>query len=158
MTALDGFEDNLRESVMEDAEANLYAGRNNLAYQFLRAANQNFREYASRQGYDIGGIPDSGRVTGTSRSSRSVSATIEWTHGLTALFEYGVEPHTIEGNPLLSFYWDSPPEGTRPSGAPSYVETQSVNWGSVTGGIPEARAIRDALTFLELQTEGSVTL
>lgn len=158
MTTLSGFESNLQDSLTDDMEAGLYAEPDNLAYQLLRAANQNFEEYASRQGYDIGGIPQSGKVTSTSRSRGSVSATIEWTHGLTALYEYGVSPFTMHGSPILSFYWDSPPEGTRPEGAPAFVNTTEVNWGSVTGGIPEARAIRGALNYIRLQGEGSTTL
>ena len=55
------------------------------------------------------------------------------------------------GNPTLAFGWESPPEGTRPPGAPSYVVTDEVNWGSVTGGIDEARAIRDMLIDLRRQ-------
>ena len=64
----------------------------------------------------------------------------------------------MEGSPLLAFVWESPPQGTRPSGAPQFVETQSVNWGSVTGGIEEARAIRGALDYIRFREQGSVTL
>ncbi len=154
MTELADFEDDAREALLDKAEEALYAGPDNIMFQLLRAANRNWDDYAGRNDYDIGDIPASGRVTETARGPRSVSATLEWEHELTALFEFGVSPHKIEGNPLLSFAWPSPPEGTRPQGAPGYVETESVNWGSVTGGIPESRAIRGALNRLRFEMQG----
>lgn len=156
MTTLPDFEDDARDAILDKMEDELYAGPDNIAFRYLRAANQNFEEYASRHGYDIGAIPASGRVENTSRTNQTVSATIRWSHYLTLLFEYGVDPHTITGD--LAFAWPSPPEGTRPEGAPSYVETDSVNWGSVTGGIPESRSIRGARSFIRLELEGEVTL
>lgn len=158
MTTLPDFEHDAREALLNNAENALYAEPDNLAFRFLRSANENFREYASRHDYDIDAIPDSGQVTDTQRSNRGVSATVEWPHRLTALFEFGVTPHVIEGNPRLAFSWPSPPSGTRPQGAPSFVSTDKVNWGSVTGGIPESRSIRGALQLLRLQLEGEVSL
>lgn len=155
MTTLESdFEQELTDALLSDAADELYAEPNNLAFQFLETANQNFEDYADRNDYDIGGIPDSGRVTATSRGENSVSATVEWTHPLSALYEFGVSPHTITGD--LAFPWEGPPEGTRPEGAPAFVQTDSVNWGSVTGGIPESRAIRNALQYWELIVGGEI--
>jgi len=64
-----------------------------------------------------------------------VTLRIEWP-GLTALFEWGVSPHTISGNPLLHFYYER---------IDQWITTDEVNWGSETGGIPESRAIRNAM-------------
>jgi hypothetical protein len=110
----------------------------------VTVAEEQFRAYAGRNDYDIEHIWQDVDGPEVTRSRDGVTAYVQWP-GLTALFEFGVDPHTIEGDPVLAFYWQGPPEGTRPSGAPSYVVTDSVNWGSVTGGIPEARAIRHAL-------------
>ena len=141
MTLESSFEADLRDAVMDDVERTL---REEIGPTLKETARENFEAYASRNGYDIGHIWRDAEGPFVSRSGDSVELRIEWP-GLTALFEFGVSPHTIEGNPLLAFHWDAPPEGTRPPGAPEFVVAQEVNWGSVTGGINEARAIRDAL-------------
>ena len=154
MTTLDrGIEDDLREAVMDEAEDALYAERDNLAFRFLQLVNSNIDDYAAANDYDLDSIKESGRVTDTSRGRDRVSATLEW-GGLSGLFEFGVSPHTIDGNPLLSFKWESPPEGTRPAGAPAFVQTEQVNWGSVTGGIPPGRFIRGALNTVRFDAQG----
>jgi hypothetical protein len=141
MTSLSrDFEDDLREALLSDAEDRIQT----VADRLVAVAEEQFRAYANRNGYDIEHIWQDVDGPEVTRSRDGVTAYVQWP-GLTALFEFGVDPHTIEGDPVLAFYWAGPPEGTRPPGAPSYVVTDSVNWGSVTGGIPEARAIRHAL-------------
>jgi len=150
MTSLDrDFEADLRDAVMDDAEARL----SDVAQRLADAAEQAFRAYAARNGYDIEHIWQDADGPTVSRSQDAVHAQIHWP-GLTALFEFGVDPHTIEGNPTLAFHWAAPPEGTRPPGAPSYVVADEVDWGSVTGGIPEARAIRNALDAARVDLRG----
>ena len=141
MTSLEsGFEADLRQAVMDDVEAK---ARQDIGPRLIEAARANWQSYIQRNGYDIDHIPDEAELS-VERSGDVVTIRVEFP-GLTALFEWGVDPHTIDGNPLLAFIWESPPEGTRPPGAPEFVVAESVNWGSVTGGIPEARAIRDAI-------------
>jgi|APHM01.1.fsa_nt_gi hypothetical protein len=144
MTTLNrGFESDLTDAVLDDAEEQL---RDSLGPEVERLARDRWEDYARRNDYDIEHIwKEADREV--RREGDTVRLSIEWP-GLTALFEFGVSPHTIEGNPVLAFQWEGPPEGTRPPGAPEQVVAQSVNWGSVTGGIPESRAIRD--TWREL--------
>lgn len=145
MASLDsGFEDAAREAVLDSAEETI---RQEVGPRLKATARENFEQYASTNGYDIDHIWQDAEGPFVDRDGDSVTLRIEWPE-LTALFEFGVAPHTIDGNPLLSFIWEGPPEGTRPAGAPKHVVTQSVNWGSVTGGIPESRAIRNALNTL----------
>ena len=145
MTSLDrGFEDNLREAVLDKAEAQLYGERDNIAFDMLSTANDNFRDYAAENDYELESIIESGRVTATERTSQDVSATFEW-GPLSGLFEFGVAPHTIDGNPLLHFYWEAKNQ---------WIKTESVNWGSETGGIPESRAIRNALNETRRALQG----
>ena len=145
MTTLDSsFEDDLRAAVLDNVED---AARTDIGPKLKRVAAENFQSYASRNGYDIDHIWNDAELA-VDRDDSSVTIRVEWP-GLTALFEWGVDPHTIKGNPVLSFTWNSPPQGTRPPGAPKHVTADEVNWGSVTGGIPEARAIRDAIDQLE---------
>ena len=151
MTDLPGFEDELREAMLGEAEAKVEAARD----QLVADAEAGFRSYASRNGYDISHIWREVVTDAVDRRRNAVSARVEWP-SLTALFEYGVDPHTITGNPLLAFNWPSPPQGTRPPGAPSYVVAESVNWGSVTGGIGASRAIRNALDGVRADLRGGV--
>jgi len=151
MTSLPDFEDKLRDAMLDEAEAEVEAARD----QLVADAEAGFRSYASRNGYDINHIWREVVTDAVDRRRNAVSARVEWP-SLTALFEYGVDPHTITGNPLLAFNWPSPPQGTRPPGAPSYVVAESVNWGSVTGGIDASRAIRNALDGVRADLRGGV--
>jgi hypothetical protein len=151
MTSLPDFEDDLREAILDEAEAEIEDARDRL----VADTEAGFRSYASRNGYDIDHIWRDVTTGTVDRRQNAVSTRVEWP-ALTALFEYGVDPHTITGNPTLAFNWPSPPQGTRPPGAPSYVVAESVNWGSVTGGIDAARAIRTAHDALRADLRGGV--
>ncbi|WP_226043479.1 hypothetical protein [Natrinema sp. DC36] len=130
------FEDDLREAVLDDVEKK---ARDDIGPRLIDIARENWQAYASRHDYDIDHIWEDVEGPIVERDGDSVSVRIEWP-GLTALFEWGVDPHTIEGNPLLHFYWEA---------KDSWITTDEVNWGSETGGIPESRAIRDTLDQLE---------
>jgi hypothetical protein len=151
VTTVDGFEDALREEMLDAAEQEVADRRDQLAGE----SERRFDAYANRHGYDLGYLGDTIETSRVSRSGNRVSATVSWGWGA-ALWEYGVDPHVIEGNPTLAFSWQSPPEGTRPPGAPGFVVADSVNWGSVTGGIPEARAIRTALQVVGQAMRGGI--
>ena len=138
MTTIDGFEDALREELLDAAEDAVAEHRDALAHE----SGDRFDAYATRHGYDIGFLADGIETSRVERRGNRVSATVSWPE-YSAIFEYGVEPFTMTGD--FAFPWASPPQGTRPPGAPSFVVTDEINWGSVTGGIPEARAIRTAL-------------
>lgn len=139
MTTLDAsFERDLRDALMDRMEARI----RDLGDLLKDTAESAFKAYAARNGYDIEHVWSDAEGPVVTRSRNTVTARVEWP-GLTALFEWGVEPHVIEGSPL-AFRWEGPPEGTRPPDAPPFVVADEVNWGSVTGGIPEARAIREA--------------
>ncbi|WP_135807357.1 hypothetical protein [Halorussus marinus] len=128
------FEDDLRAAILDDVEQQF---RDEIGPELIDVARSNWEAYASRNDYDISHIWEDADLV-IERDDSSVSVRIEWPE-LTALFEFGVSPHTIEGNPLLHFYWDE---------IDQWVTTESVEWGSETGGIPESRAIRDAMNEL----------
>ncbi|WP_135363447.1 hypothetical protein [Halosimplex halophilum] len=126
------FEDDLREAILDEVEQTV---RDEIGPQLKQAARENFEAYANRHDYDIEHIWQDAEGPIVSRDGDSVQLRVEWPE-LTALFEFGVSEHTIEGNPLLHFYWEA---------KDTWVTTESVEWGSETGGIPESRAVRDAL-------------
>lgn len=136
----DNFEEKLAAAILPDD-----GEMKDLGEEMLDIAKSNWAAYAAANDYDIDHITDGARITDVDARPRSRSVRVEWP--FSALFEFGVDPHVIEASDAdqLSFGWPSPPEGTRPSDAPAWVESDSVNWGSVTGGIPKSRAIRDML-------------
>jgi len=132
MTSLSSnFEADLREAVLEDAEARLRA---TLGPRLVALARERWERYASRNDYDIEHIWQDATLE-VSREGEAVQVSVQWPE-LTALFEFGVSPHVIEGDPVLHFYYERIGEE---------ITVSSVQWGSETGGIPESRAIRDAL-------------
>jgi len=126
------FEADLRDALLTDAERQL---RDNLGPRLVRVARENWQRYAAANDYDIDHVWEDVAGPVVTREANRVQARVEWP-ALSALFEFGVSPHTIEGNPLLHFFWADQDQ---------WVTTESVDWGSETGGIPSARAVRDAL-------------
>lgn len=141
MAELDrGFEDKLQEALLDEVEETM---QDELGPKLMAIARENFQRYAAANGYDIDHIWEEAEGPFVERDGNSVQFRIEWP-GITALFEHGVSPHTIRGDPVLHFYWEKIDET---------ITVQSVDWGSETGGIPESRAIRGALD--ELRREAS---
>jgi hypothetical protein len=126
------FERKAEEAVLDDLEDQ---AREEIGPDLLARAQAKWIAYAAEHGYSIEHIWQDAELS-VERTRRGVTIRIEWPE-LTALFEFGVRPHTIDGDPLLHFYWEE---------ADQWVQTESVEWGSETGGIPESRAIRDSLT------------
>lgn len=137
MTLDSDFEAKLQAAVLDDVEQTL---KDEIGPQLKQVAEDNFKNYAQANGYDIEHVWQDAELS-VERGRDSVTVTVEWP-GLTALFEFGVDPHTIEGDPLLHFYWE---EQDR------WVQAEEVNWGSETGGINEAGAIRDAMAQIRRQ-------
>lgn len=128
------FEDDLRAALLDEVERRL---EDEIGPQLMSVARGNWQRYAQANGYDISFIHEEATYA-VERDGDSVDLRVEWPE-LTALFEFGVSPHTIQGNPVLHFYYDR---------IDQWVTTEEVEWGSETGGIPESRAIRDSLLWL----------
>ena len=126
------FQEAVETAMLDAVEQRL---REEIGPQLKQTARENFESYAAANGYDIEHIWEDAEGPTVEREDGAVTVRIEWP-ALTALFEFGVSPHTIDGNPLLKFYWEAKDQ---------WITTESVDWGSETGGIPEARAIRDAM-------------
>ncbi|UIP00337.1 hypothetical protein Hbl1158_02910 [Halobaculum sp. CBA1158] len=135
-----GFEDDLREALLEEIEQTL---AEEIGPLLIATARENFQQYAGAHGYDIDHIWDDVDGPTVARDGDSVEMRVEWPE-LTALFEFGVSPHTIEGDPVLHFYYEK---------IDQEITVSSVEWGSETGGIPESRAIRDALQTVRRVTQ-----
>lgn len=153
MTTLEsGFERKLEAAVLESVEREADA----IGEAFKADVEERFRAYADRNDYDVDHIWEDADLV-VERSPSEVRIRVEWPE-LTALFEFGVSPHVIRGRPKLAFVWKGAPSDVkRQYGDPPFMVTDAVNWGSVTGGIPAARAIRDGLQAMQarLQRRGS---
>jgi hypothetical protein len=155
-----GFEAATERALLDDAESRLVGQQAALIYDFIEAVHDRLREYARRNDYDIDSTIDSLATPEVSRREDSVEIVVGWESDQMARWEFGVSPHTIDGNPILSFVWADPPQWVREefdeadSGDGWRVFFKSVNWGSDTGGIPASRAIRESLRDLEAILNG----
>lgn len=153
MATLDpGFEDALREAVLDDVEAKLIGEEANLVFEFVELVHANLRAYGRRHGYDVEGTIDSLGTPEVDRSTGTISVTVGWEDEQMGRWEWGVSPHTIDGNPILSFVWEDPPQWIREE----FDQARGAGGEFRSGwrvflpdvdhpGIPESRAIRDAL-------------
>lgn len=154
-TLADSFEADLREALLDEAEHDLVGGQANLVFQFVELVHSNLRSYGNRHGYDVESTIESLGTPEVDRSSDTISVTVGWESEQMSRWEFGVSPHTIDGNPVLSFVWENPPEWVREEfdqarGEGGQFESGwRVYFPSVDHpGIPESRAIRDALNGL----------
>jgi len=156
MTTLDrNFEADLREAALDEVEAQLVGEEANLVFEFVELVHAELRAYGRRHGYDVESTIDSlGRLQ-VDRSGGTISVTIGWESEQMSRWEFGVSPHRIDGDPILSFIWESPPAWVKEefdqgrSSEGQFVSGWRVFFGSVDHpGIPASRAIRDSLEGL----------
>lgn len=154
-TLASDFEDNLREALLDEAESKLVGQQASLVYEFVELAHTNLRAYGKRHGYDVESTIESLGQPVVDRSNGTITVEIGWESAQMGRWEFGVSPHTIDGNPVLSFVWENPPQWVREefdqarSGGGQFASGWRVFFESVDHpGIPESRAIRDALTGL----------
>jgi hypothetical protein len=156
MTTLgNDFEADLEAAVLDDAERTLVGEQTNLIFEFVELVKANLRTYGRRNGYDVEPALDSVGLPEVDRSDGTLEITVGWEDEQMARWEFGVSPHTIDGEPILSFVWEDPPgwvreefDQARGEGG-QFVSGYRVFFQSVDHpGIPESRAIRDSLNGL----------
>jgi len=145
------FEDELREAVMDDVEARV----EELVENFVEVAHANLRAYGQRHGYAVEGAIDSVSDVQVDRSDGRVTVRVGWSDEQMGRWEFGVSPHRIDGDPILSFVWEDPPNWVREEfdqargAGGEFASGWRVYFDSVDHpGIPESRAIRDAMNGL----------
>jgi len=155
-----GFEDKLQTALLDEAEHELVGKQASLVYEFVELVHTNLRAYAQRHGYDVESTIDSLGTPQVDRSAGKISVHVGWQSEQMSRWEFGTSDHTVKGDPL-SFVWENPPQWVREefdqarsgggefaSGYRVFLEETEVS------GLPESRAIRDALNGLRrvLQT------
>lgn len=159
-TLASDFESKAQDKLLDVAEREAEA----IGKEFVRIAHENFGDYAAEHGYDIGFILRNAEGPTVERRGDSVEIHVQWPE-LTAIYEYGADPHTIEGNPILSFVWENPPAWVKEEfdqargGGGQFQSGWRVFFSQVEHpGHPEARAIRDALDYIRFKLSGEITL
>jgi len=145
MQLASNFEDDLRESLLDDIERR---AREEIGPQLRREAEQLLESYGERHEYDVRSLARALDVK-VERNAGGVTITlIVPDPGL--LFERGTVDHVVEaqGDGVLSFVWSErhdPPEWVKEE-----YEREGDGWRVFlpkveVSGLPEARFIRDAL-------------
>jgi hypothetical protein len=151
-----GFEDDLREAMLDNAESTLVGEFDPLVFRFVERAHEILRAYGQRNGYDVEPVIESLGQPDVQRNRNSITATIGWEHPAAPYFQMGTSDHTIDGTPVLSFIWEDAPEGVREM----FPETERVDgdprvfFESVdVQGLPESRFVRDAIAWLRREVQ-----
>lgn len=155
MVTLDSsFEDSLREALLDDAETKLVGEQGSLVYQFVELVHTNLRAYAQRHGYDVESTIDSLAQPEVTRTDGRITVRVGWESEQMARWEFGTSDHTVQGDPL-SFIWYDPPQWVREefdqargSGGQFAQGWRVFLQETEPSGLPESRAIRDALNGL----------
>jgi len=156
MATLDrDFEADLREAALDEVETKLIGEEANLVFEFVELVHSRLRSYGNRHGYDVESTIDSLGTPQVDRERGRIAVTVGWEADQMARWEFGVSPHRIDGNPILSFIWESPPEWVKGE----FTQGRSTSGEFVSGwrvyfdhvdhpGMPASRAIRDSLEGL----------
>jgi hypothetical protein len=147
------FEDDLREALLDDAEAN--AARV-LANKLDTLANGALLEYGRANDYDVRALIEAS-VVEIDRHQDGITITARWPEPA-IYFEFGTSDHTITPTnaEVLSFVWEDPPQWVREEfdrardSSGRFRSGWRVFFPEVeVSGLPEARFIRDALRAIE---------
>lgn len=151
----DSFESDLKQHILDEHGEAIAEG---VGGWVVETAEEKWRRYAQANDYDIDHVWEDVEGPETTRVGDDLHVRIMWP--FSSQFEFGVDPHVIEASDadMLAFPWPEM-EGeefgdTGKNFEEVFAETwpvvffPKVNWGSRTGGIPKARAVRDMLREL----------
>lgn len=150
-----GFERKLEDAILAEAEHELVGKRASLVYEFVELVHTLLRSYGQRHGYNVESTIDSLSQPEATRSGDRLIVRVGWESEQMDRWEFGTSDHTVDGDPILSFIWKDPPQWVREEfdqarGGGGRFES---GWRvflpeTEPSGIPESRAIRDALNAL----------
>jgi hypothetical protein len=111
MVELDrGFESKLRAALLKDIERRLVGEEGSLVFEAIEESREQLRDSQ----YDgVGSIIESLAEPEVERAHDGFRVTWRWTHEAAQYFETGTSDHTIDGDPVLSFIWEDPPQWAR---------------------------------------------
>jgi len=149
MSGLDSdFEDQVRDATLDAA---LRTARETWVPEMVEQSHQRLRQYGGANDYDVEPIIASLNLPRVTREGDRIVARWGWSHEAAPFFDAGVSPHTIEGNPILSFVWEDAPAGVREmfSGTERVDGDPRVFFRSVEHpGIPASHFVRRGIDWL----------
>ncbi|WP_435346027.1 hypothetical protein [Haloarchaeobius sp. HRN-SO-5] len=150
-----GFESQLREAVLDDAQHEYVGKQNNLVFQTVEEAHSILREYGQAFDYDVEPIIESFGPVEVDRTDQRLTVRWGWEHPASVYMEFGTSDHTVDGEPVLSFVWsreDAPDWVARefePEGDGYRVFLPEVD----VRGLPESRYVRRSLHWLRREAQ-----
>lgn len=141
----DDFEDKMTEALVDATAEKLMS---DIIPRMIQQSHDVLEAYGSRNDYNVQPVIDSLQEPELEKRDGGLTVTWGWEHEAAPYFEWGTSAHTVEGNPILSWVWEDPPD---------WVKEQFEREGSgyrvfftetEPSGIPEARFARAALDFL----------
>ena len=158
MATLDSsFESDLKAAALDAVEHELTGRQANLVYQFVELVHTNLRSYGRTHGYDVESTIESLGQPEIDRSAGRLTITIGWESEQMARWEFGTSDHVIQpvNADVLSFVWENPPQWVREEFDQARSSGGQFRSGyrvflpeTEVSGLPESRAIRDALNGL----------
>ena len=140
MAELKGFEAAAEEAILDAVEREA----ERLAEHIIRLVHDNLRSYADRHDYDVESTIASVDHT-VERSEGAVTVTVGWRSGQMLRWEFGTSDHTVPGDDLLVFEFDA---DEYPYLAEMFEDGVAYLPEADVTGLPESRAIRDAMNTL----------
>lgn len=137
--------DDARQALLDNVENTLVGARGNLVFQSVQRAHRQLDRYGSSNDYRVETIQDSFTGVDASRDRSSIHAEWFWTHEAAGFFEFGTSDHSIKGDPLLVFMFDS---GEYPGLAEAFPGGTAFLEEVEVSGLPESRFVRNSLNSL----------
>lgn len=135
-----------RQALLDSVERTMVGARDNLVFQSVQRAHGRLRRYGQRAGdYNVAPLIESFAGVDAKRDRTSIHVEWSWSHEGMRWLEYGTSDHTIQGDPVLVFQFDSQDyphlDEMFPDGTAFLPEVE-------VSGLPESRAVRESLNWL----------
>lgn len=147
MRITSNFEDDIGDVLVAEAVKHLMADGGPVE-KAIEQSHAVLRGYGEFNDYHVESIIESHQEPEVDVRGDGFQIRWGWEHEAAPYFEWGVPEHTIDGDPILSFVWEDPPQWVTEE-FDAEGDGYRVFFGSVEHpGLPEARFARSALDFL----------
>lgn len=134
-----------RQALLDSAEETMVGAQDNLVFQSIQRAHRQLSRYGTQNDYDTDPIEESFSGVDYSRDRTTIHAEWSWSHEAAGYVEFGTSDHTIQGQPLLVFEFDS---GEYPGLAEMFPDETAFLPEVSVSGLPESRFVRNSLNTL----------
>lgn len=139
------FEPAVEQAFLAELRSKLVGERDNIVFTAIQASHDRL----DASGYDIESVKESLITPTVDESDGRITVTWGWTHPAAEFFEFGTSVHSIQGDPVLSFVWEDPPQWVREE-----FDAEADGWRVFfeqvqVSGVDEVRFTRHGLRILE---------